>query len=109
MNNEEALHLFSLKCFKNKQPPEAYMEVSNHFVNYAAGLPLAIATLTLNVNDASPSTAITEVGGEGPASYSAQAIFEVNDRAAVALRSSEAINITTSSVQPLVTLSLVKL
>ena len=45
LNNEEALHLFSLKCFKNKHPPEAYVEVSNHFVNYAAGLPLAIDVL----------------------------------------------------------------
>jgi hypothetical protein len=45
LNNEEALHLFSLKCFKNKHPPEAYMEMSHHFVNYAAGLPLAIEVL----------------------------------------------------------------
>ena len=67
------------------------------------------STLTLNVNDASQSTAIAEIGGEGPAGFTAQAIFDVGDSATVALRSSEAINIIHTSPQPLVTLSLVKL
>ena len=67
------------------------------------------STITLNVNDASQSSAIAEVGGEAPSSVTAQAIFDVNDRATVTLRSSEAINLTDTSPQPLFTLSLVKL
>lgn len=67
------------------------------------------STITLNVNDASQSSAIAEVGGTAPSSATAQAIFDVSDRATVTLRSSEAINITDTSPQPLFTLSLVKL
>ena len=51
----------------------------------------------------------TEVGGEGPASFTAQAICEMCERSTVSLRSSEAINLTDPSVQPLVTLSLVRI
>ena len=39
----------------------------------------------------------------------AKAIFDVGDRSTLALRSSDAINVTDTSVQPLFTLSLVKL
>lgn len=67
------------------------------------------STFTLNVNDASQSTAITETGGTGPLSFTGQAILDVREGATVALRSSEAINITTTSQQPLATLSLVKI
>ena len=67
------------------------------------------STITLNVNDASQSSAIAQVGGEAPGGVTAQAIFDVNERATVTLRSSEAINITDTSAQPLFTLSLVKL
>lgn len=67
------------------------------------------STFSLNVNDASQATAVTETGGTGPNSFTGQAIFDVRDRTTVALRSSEAINITDTSQQPLVTLSLVKL
>ena len=67
------------------------------------------STLTLNVNDASQSSAIAEIGGVGPAGYTAQAIFDVGDHATVALRTSEAINLANPSAQPLVTLSLVRL
>jgi len=67
------------------------------------------SNITLNVNDASQTSAITAVGGEGPASFTAQAICDVCERSTIALRSSEAINITDPSVQPLVTLSLVKI
>lgn len=67
------------------------------------------STITLNVNDASQSSAITQVGGAGPGSFTAQAIFDVCGDATVTLRSSEAINITEPSAQPLFTLSLVKL
>ncbi len=45
LSSEEALRLFSLKCFHNEHPPEVYMEMSNHFVNYAHGLPLALQVL----------------------------------------------------------------
>ena len=67
------------------------------------------STITLNVNDASQSSAIAQVGGTAPGGATAQAIFDVSDRATVTLRSSEAINITDTSAQPLFTLSLVKL
>ena len=52
---------------------------------------------------------ITEVGGAGPVSFTAQAICDVCERSTIALRSSEAITMTDPSVQPLVTLSLVKI
>lgn len=67
------------------------------------------STITLNVNGAPQSTAIAEVGGTAPLSSTAQAIFEVGDNATVTLRSTEAINITDTSMQPLFTLSLVRL
>ena len=67
------------------------------------------STLTLNVNDASQSSAISQIGGEGPAGFTAQAIFDVCDHSTLALRSSEAINLTGTSAQPLVTLSLVRI
>lgn len=66
-------------------------------------------TVTLNANDASQYPALMVLSGEGPTASSAQAIFEVCDRTAVSLRSSEAMNITAASPQPLFTLSLVKL
>ena len=67
------------------------------------------STFTLNVNDASQSSAIAETGGEGPACFTAQAIFDVCDRATLTLRSSEAINVPDTSTQPMVTLSLVRI
>lgn len=82
--------------------------LATYTVRVPEGAELA-STITLNVNDASQSTAIAEVGGAAPATTTAQAIFDVNDRATVTLRSSEAINITDTSAQPLFTLSLVKL
>ena len=66
-------------------------------------------TVTLNANDASQYPALMVLCGEGPTASSAQAIFDVCDRTAVSLRSSEALNITAASPQPLFTLSLVKL
>ena len=65
--------------------------------------------MTLNVNDASQSSAIAMVGGEGPACYTAQAIFRACERTMVTLRSSEAINLTATSPQPLATLSLMRM
>jgi len=87
-------------------------EEGTYLATYSVRLPEGAAmatTVTLNVNDASQSSAITLVGGEGPACFTAQAIFDVCDRSTVALRSSEPINITETSAQPLVTLTLVKI
>lgn len=64
---------------------------------------------TLNVNDASQTSALVEAGGEGPVSFTGQAIFDVADRSTIAVRSSNAINITNPCSQPLVTLTLVRL
>ena len=87
-------------------------ERGTYLATYTVRVPEGAAmdsTITLNVNDASQSSAIAEVGGAAPATTTAQAIFEVNDRATVTLRSSESINITDTCAQPLFTLSLVKL
>ena len=45
LNDENALQLFSSKAFKKKHVPDDYRELSNHFLNYAAGLPLALEVL----------------------------------------------------------------
>uniref|UniRef100_A0A2N9ITF1 ADP-ribosyl cyclase/cyclic ADP-ribose hydrolase n=1 Tax=Fagus sylvatica TaxID=28930 RepID=A0A2N9ITF1_FAGSY len=45
LNNDEALHLWSLKAFKKDHPPEDYLKMSKDFVCYANGLPLAIEIL----------------------------------------------------------------
>jgi len=87
---------------------EAGTYLATYTVRVPEGQTLA-SNITLNVNDASQTSAITAVGGEGPASFTAQAICDVCERSTIALRSSEAINITDPSVQPLVTLSLVKI
>ena len=67
------------------------------------------STFTLNVNDACQTSATVEAGGEGPVSFTGQAIFDVSDRSTVAVRSSEPINITGAFAQPLATLTLVRL
>jgi hypothetical protein len=87
---------------------EAGTYLATYTVRVPEGQTMA-SNITLNVNNASQSTAITEVGGEGPASFTAQAICEMCERSTVSLRSSEAINLTDPSVQPLVTLSLVRI
>ena len=87
-------------------------EAGTYLATYTVRLPAEAAvesTFSLNVNDAAQASAIVEAGGTGPASYTGQAMFEVCDRATVVLRSSDAINITSPSTQPLVTLSMVKL
>lgn len=87
-------------------------EAGTYLATYTVRVPegqTLTSNITLNVNDASQSTAITEVGGEGPASFTAQAICEMCGRSTVSLRSSEAINLTDPSVQPLVTLSLMRI
>ncbi len=87
---------------------EAGTYLATYTVRVPEGQTLA-SNITLNVNDASQTSAITEVGGTGPVSFTAQAICDVCERSTIALRSSDAINITDPSVQPLVTLSLVKI
>ena len=84
-------------------------ESGTYLATYTVRVPEGAAldsTITLNVNEASQSSAIAQANGT---STTAQAIFDVNDRATLTMRSSEAINITESSAQPLFTLSLVKL
>ena len=86
-------------------------EAGTYLATYTVRLPEGAdvsSTMTLNVNDASQSPAIMQVGGEGPLGFTAQAVVDVPERSAIALRTSEAINVTESSQQPLVTLTLVK-
>ncbi|KAJ9159547.1 hypothetical protein P3X46_025050 [Hevea brasiliensis] len=45
LDHEEALKLFHLKAFKNDRPTYDYEELSNQFVRYASGLPLALVVL----------------------------------------------------------------
>ena len=45
MNDIEALRLFSLKAFKEYDPPKDYLALSKSFIDYAKGLPLAIDVL----------------------------------------------------------------
>ena len=45
LNDDEALQLFSLKAFKKDHLAEYYTELSQDFVHYAKGLPLAIEVL----------------------------------------------------------------
>ena len=45
LNDDEALHLLSLKAFKTGHPPKDFLELSKDVVHYAKGLPLAIETL----------------------------------------------------------------
>ncbi|XP_037495005.1 disease resistance protein RUN1 [Jatropha curcas] len=45
LDQDEAFRLFCSKAFKNDYPTEEFLELSNHFVNYANGLPLALDVL----------------------------------------------------------------
>ena len=45
LNHEEALQLFSLNALKMDHPPEDYGKLSQAFVNYSKGLPLALEVL----------------------------------------------------------------
>ena len=87
-------------------------ESGTYLATYTVRVPEGAAldsTITLNVNDASQSSAITQVGGTAPNSFTAQAVFDVSDRAPVTLRSTDAINIADPSAQPVFALSLVRL
>ena len=83
-----------------------------YMATYTVRVPEGAAldtTATLNVNDASQSSAITRVGGTSPSAATAQAVFQADAGDTVTLRTSEAINITAANAQPLFTLSLMKL
>ncbi|KAB2603566.1 TMV resistance protein N-like [Pyrus ussuriensis x Pyrus communis] len=45
LNDCEALELFSLNAFRKEQPEEEFLELTNHFLEYARGLPLVLKTL----------------------------------------------------------------
>ena len=45
LNSDVALKLLCLKAFKNEQPKEGYMQLSQECVRYANGLPLDLVTL----------------------------------------------------------------
>ncbi|XP_030935129.1 TMV resistance protein N-like isoform X2 [Quercus lobata] len=45
LNDDEALELFSWSAFKKPHPEENYVDLSEDFVNYAKGLPLALKVL----------------------------------------------------------------
>ena len=45
LNDEDSLQLFCLKVFGKKHVLDDYVELSNHFLNYASGLPLALEVL----------------------------------------------------------------
>ena len=45
LNDENGLQLFCLKAFKKEHVPNEYIGLSNHFLEYAGGLPLALEVL----------------------------------------------------------------
>ncbi|KAI5311944.1 hypothetical protein L3X38_041117 [Prunus dulcis] len=45
LSDDEALELFCQHAFKNDQPEEGFQELSQHFLHYAKGLPLALKIL----------------------------------------------------------------
>ena len=45
LNDDEALHLLSLKAFTNDHPPKDYLELCKDVIQYTKGLPLAIEIL----------------------------------------------------------------
>ena len=45
LSYDEAFHLFNSKAFDKEHPTEDYLELSQAFIHYANGLPLAIEVL----------------------------------------------------------------
>ncbi|XP_024182030.1 disease resistance protein RUN1 isoform X1 [Rosa chinensis] len=45
LNDHHALQLFSLHAFKRNGPPSNYLELAQHVISYAQGLPLALILL----------------------------------------------------------------
>uniref|UniRef100_A0A7N2LM62 TIR domain-containing protein n=1 Tax=Quercus lobata TaxID=97700 RepID=A0A7N2LM62_QUELO len=46
LNDEDALQLLCLKALEKEHDLDDYIELSNHFLNYASGLPLSLEELT---------------------------------------------------------------
>ena len=87
-------------------------EPGEYLATYIVRVPEGLAldsTLTLNVNGVSQPAGITVVGGEGPSCFTCQTLFETSGRASVSLKSSDEICASSASVQPMVTLSLLRL
>ena len=61
LSNDEAFHLFNLKAFDKEHPTKDYLELSQAFVHYAKGLPLAIEILGSFLNGRSTSEWICEL------------------------------------------------
>ncbi|XP_075650557.1 TMV resistance protein N-like isoform X2 [Castanea sativa] len=55
LSNDEAFHLFNSKAFDKEHPTKDYLELSQAFVHYANGLPLAIEVLGSLMNGRSTS------------------------------------------------------
>ncbi|XP_075650739.1 TMV resistance protein N-like [Castanea sativa] len=55
LTNDEAFHLFNSKAFDKEHPAKDYLELSQAFVHYANGLPLAIEMLGSLLNGKSTS------------------------------------------------------
>ena len=45
LKDEDARHLFYLNAFKKEHIPDEFLELSNKFLNYVDGLPLALEVL----------------------------------------------------------------
>lgn len=90
-------------------------KAGTYLATYTVRVPETVAldtTVTLNVDNASQSTAVTQVlteTGASSSSYTGQAIFHAEEGDTVSLRTSEAINATETATQPMFTLSLVNL
>ncbi|KAM3731255.1 hypothetical protein ACB098_12G149100 [Castanea mollissima] len=55
LSNDEAFHLFNSKAFDKEHPAKDYLKLSQAFVHYANGLPLAIEVLGSLLNGKSTS------------------------------------------------------
>uniref|UniRef100_A0A7N2MIW2 TIR domain-containing protein n=1 Tax=Quercus lobata TaxID=97700 RepID=A0A7N2MIW2_QUELO len=55
LRNDEAFHLFNSKDFDKEHPTKDYLELSQAFVHYANGIPLAIEVLGSFLNERSTS------------------------------------------------------
>ena len=61
LSDDEAFHLFNSKAFDKEHPTKDYLELSQAFVHYANGLPLAIEVLGSLMNGRSTSELKSEL------------------------------------------------